>query len=164
MAIRIAFYPGSFDPPTNGHVDVIQHASRMVDKLIVGVGINPTKTPIFKGQERLEMLNAICSDIKTCVVETVIFDDLLIKAAKRHDANFIIRGIRDGTDLDYEMQMAGMNATLEPDVLTIFIPASPLTRIISATMVRQIASLKGNVENFAPKIVTDRLRVKFPII
>ncbi len=163
MATRVAFYPGSFDPPTYGHVDILKHAARMVDRLVVGVGVNPTKTPLFTENDRFDMLSTICSDIKNCVTEIITFDDLLVNAAKRHNAGLIIRGIRDGTDLDYEMQMAGMNTMLEPSISTIFCPASPSTRFITATMVRQIASMQGNVECFVPKIVADKLLAKFSI-
>ncbi len=163
MTVRTAFYPGSFDPPTNGHLDVLKHAAKLVDRLVVGIGINPSKTALFTVEERIKMLENICSEIKDCFIQIVTFDDLLVKAAKRHGANLIIRGLRDGTDLDYEMQMSGMNMTMEPDILTVFLPSSPLVRPITATLVRQIAAMKGNIESFVPEAVAQKLSLKFSI-
>jgi pantetheine-phosphate adenylyltransferase len=149
---RVAFYPGSFDPVTNGH---------LVDKLVIGIGINPNKATLFTSVERIEMLNEACKTILGCKIEIVTFDDLLVKAAKRHEADLIIRGLRDGTDLDYEMQMSGMNMIMEPNILTVFLPASPLVRPITATLVRQIASMSGDVSAFVPHFVTQKLTQKF---
>lgn len=163
MTVRTAFYPGSFDPPTNGHLDVLKHATKMVDKLVVGVGINSAKSALFTVEERVTMLKDICSEIKNCLIQIVAFDDLLIKAAKRYNANFIIRGLRDGTDFDYEMQMSGMNMTMEPNILTVFLPSSPLVRPITATLVRQIAAMKGNIESFVPEVVVQKLSLKFSV-
>jgi pantetheine-phosphate adenylyltransferase len=158
---RVAFYPGSFDPVTNGHLDVLRHAVRLVDKLVIGIGINPKKATLFTSVERIEMLNEACKTISGYKIEIVTFDDLLVKAAKRHEADLIIRGLRDGTDLDYEMQMSGMNMIMEPNILTVFLPASPLVRPITATLVRQIASMKGDVSAFVPDFVTQKLTQKF---
>jgi pantetheine-phosphate adenylyltransferase len=158
---RIAFYPGSFDPVTNGHLDVLKHAVRLADKLVVGIGINPNKTSLFTVDERIEMLRKVCNQISGSEIEIVTFDDLLVKAANRCNANLIIRGLRDGTDLDYEMQMSGMNMIMEPNILTVFLPASPLVRPITATLVRQIASMKGDVSAFVPDFIVQKLQSKF---
>ncbi|MCK0197771.1 pantetheine-phosphate adenylyltransferase [Ancylobacter sp. 6x-1] len=160
MSARIAFYPGSFDPPTNGHVEVARAAARLADRLVVAVGVHPGKTPLFSAPERLELLRAVFAPIAAgegAELDCVTFDDLVVDAARRHGAQLIIRGLRDGTDLDYEMQMAGMNATLAPDVQTVFLPASPIARPITATLVRQIAAMGGDVSAFVPAAVKARL-------
>ncbi len=161
---RVAFYPGSFDPVTNGHLDVLLHAARLADRLVIAIGINPNKAPLFSPDDRIEMLHEVCSDISAstgCTIEIVTFADLLVNAARRHGANLLIRGLRDGTDLDYEMQMSGMNAVMAPDIMTVFLPASPLVRPITATLVRQIAGMKGDVSAFVPATVARRLSTKF---
>lgn len=163
-AMRTAFYPGSFDPPTNGHVEVARAAARLVDRLVVGVGIHPGKTPLFAPAERLEMLSEVFAPIareEGARLDCVTFDTLVVDAAEAHGASLLIRGLRDGTDLDYEMQMAGMNATLKPGVQTVFLPASPIARPITATLVRQIAAMGGDVSAFVPGPVLVRLRGRF---
>ena len=161
---RIAFYPGSFDPVTNGHMDVLKHAARLADRLIIAIGIHPGKQPLFSAGERQDMLREVCGPVTEatgCEVEIVTFGDLVIAAARRHGASLLIRGLRDGTDLDYEMQMAGMNAVMQPDILTVFLPASALVRPITATLVRQIAAMQGDISAFVPQTVAVRLRAKF---
>lgn len=162
---RTAFYAGSFDPVTNGHVDVIRHACQLVDRLVIGIGLHPGKAPLFSAEERAAMLTESCgADAveRGCALDIVTFADLAIMAARRVGADLLIRGLRDGTDLDYEMQMAGMNITLAPEIQTIFLPASPAFRPIAATLVRQIASMGGDVSAFVPKPVLERLLRKFP--
>ena len=161
---RVALYPGSFDPVTNGHLDVVRQACALVDRLIVAIGIHPGKAPLFSTDERLEMVAEVFKPIAAhakCQLECVTFDDLTVTAAQRAGATILIRGLRDGTDLDYEMQIAGMNQTLVPDVHTVFIPASATVRPITATLVRQIASMGGEVSHFVPKAVAARLKTKF---
>ncbi|MBS7541248.1 pantetheine-phosphate adenylyltransferase [Ancylobacter lacus] len=163
MSARIAFYPGSFDPPTNGHVEVARAAARLSDRLIVAVGVHPGKTPLFPAAERLEMLRAVFAPIaeaEGAVLDCVTFDDLVVDAARRNGASLLIRGLRDGTDLDYEMQMAGMNAVLAPDIQTVFLPASPIARPITATLVRQIAAMGGDVSAFVPAVVREKLATR----
>ncbi|MEY9369964.1 pantetheine-phosphate adenylyltransferase [Bradyrhizobium diazoefficiens] len=124
---RIAFYPGSFDPITNGHLDVVRHAVPLCDRLVVAIGVHPGKKPLFSTEERLKMLEDVCGPVATqagCVLEAVTFDDLSVTAARKHGATIMIRGLRDGTDLDYEMQLAGMNEAMAPEVHTVFLPAS----------------------------------------
>ena len=160
---RIALYPGSFDPVTNGHLDVVRHAVGLCDRLVVAIGVHPGKKPLFSVEERLEMLQEVFGPVAAkagCAFDCITFDDLAVTAAQRVGATILIRGLRDGTDLDYEMQMAGMNETMAPDVHTVFVPASPTVRPITATLVRQIAGMGGNVSNFVPKAVATRLKAK----
>ena len=162
--MRIALYPGSFDPVTNGHLDVVRQAVALVDRLVVAIGIHPGKKPLFSTEERLEMVREVFAPIASqtgCEVDAMTYDDLVVTAAKRAGASILIRGLRDGTDLDYEMQMAGMNETMAPEVKTVFLPASPMVRPITATLVRQIAGMGGDVSNFVPNIVASRLKAKF---
>jgi pantetheine-phosphate adenylyltransferase len=159
-----AFYAGSFDPVTNGHLDMIEAACRLVDRLVLAIGVHPGKTPIFSAQERAELLREIAGPVATSFateLEVVTFDDLTIDAAKRAGATILVRGLRDGTDLDLEMQLAGMNHTMAPGLQTVLLPATPQVRHITATLVRQIASMGGDVTAFVPPIVADRLKAKF---
>lgn len=161
---RTALYAGSFDPVTNGHVDVIRSAVRLSDRLVIAVGVHPGKTPLFSADERVAMLDETCAPLARaarCKLSCITFSDLVVETAQRVGASVLIRGLRDGTDLDYEMQMAGMNEAMAPDVQTIFLPASPAVRPITATLVRQIASMGGDVSAFVPDPVLARLKSKF---
>jgi pantetheine-phosphate adenylyltransferase len=161
---RVALYPGSFDPVTNGHLDVVRQACTLVDRLVVAIGIHPGKAPLFSTEDRLEMVQEVFAPIAAkagCVIECVTFNDLTVTAAQRAGATILIRGLRDGTDLDYEMQIAGMNQTLVPEVHTVFIPASATVRPITATLVRQIAGMGGDVSHFVPRAVATRLKARF---
>ncbi len=160
-----AFYPGSFDPLTNGHLDVLRHAFRLTNRLVIGIGAQATKTPLFSVEARSEMITDAArplAEAAGATFEVVAFDDLLVFAARRFGTSILIRGLRDGTDLDYEMQMAGMNEAMAPDMLTVFLPSSPMVRPITATLVRQIASMGGDVSRFVPPTVARKLREKFP--
>jgi pantetheine-phosphate adenylyltransferase len=161
---RIALYAGSFDPVTNGHLDVVRHAVRLADKLILAIGLHPGKAPLFSADERLAMLAETCGPLARdakCELACITFADLVVETARREGADILIRGLRDGTDLDYEMQMAGMNEAMAPEVQTVFLPASPMVRPITATLVRQIAGMGGDVSAFVPAAVTARLKKKF---
>jgi pantetheine-phosphate adenylyltransferase len=161
---RIALYPGSFDPVTNGHMDVVRHAVGLCDRLVVAIGVHPSRAPLFTVEERLSMLREVFESVASsagCEFDCTTFDDLTVTAAKRAGATILIRGLRDGTDLDYEMRIAGMNETMAPGVRTVFLPASPTVRPITATLVRQIAGMGGDVSNFVPKAVAKRLKAKF---
>ena len=161
---RIALYPGSFDPVTNGHLDVVRHAVGLCDRLIVAIGVHPGKKPLFSLEERFAMVREVFAPIAAkagCAFDCTTYDNLTVTAAQQSGASIMIRGLRDGTDLDYEMQIAGMNQTLVPDVHTVFIPASATVRPITATLVRQIASMGGDVSHFVPKAVATRLKTKF---
>ena len=160
---RTALYTGSFDPVTNGHVDVVRHACRLADRLVIAIGVHPGKAPMFSAEERADMLREACALVAAgegASLEVTTFDGLAVDAARRHGATIIVRGVRDGTDLDYEMQMAAMNETMAPEVQTIFLPASPAVRPITATLVRQIAAMDGDVNAFVPPAVADRLRAR----
>jgi pantetheine-phosphate adenylyltransferase len=161
---RTALYTGTFDPVTNGHLDVIRHACRMVDRLVIAIGVHPGKTPLFAVEDRAAMLREVgepIARVEQAVLEVVTFDDLAVSAARRVGAQMMIRGLRDGTDLDYEMQMAGMNDAMAPDILTVFLPASARVRPITATLVRQIAAMGGDVSGFVPEPVARRLSARF---
>ena len=161
---RIAFYAGSFDPVTNGHLDVVSQAFGLCERLVIAIGVHPGKTPLFPVEERLAMVREVFEPMAKsarCELECTTFDDLTVTAAKRANATILIRGLRDGTDLDYEMQIAGMNGTMAPQIRTVFLPASPAVRPITATLVRQIAGMGGDVSHFVPKSVAKRIKTKF---
>jgi pantetheine-phosphate adenylyltransferase len=161
---RTALYAGSFDPVTNGHLDVVRQAVGLCDRLIVAIGINPGKKPLFSVEERLAMIKDVFGPIGAkagCAIEAATYDNLTVAAAQKAGATIMIRGLRDGTDLDYEMQISGMNQTMAPDVQTVFLPASPGVRPITATLVRQIAAMGGNVAPFVPASVAAGLKAKF---
>jgi len=161
---RIALYAGSFDPVTNGHLDVVRHAVRLADKLVIAIGVHPGKAPLFSADERLAMLRDTCGPLAkaaNCELVCVPFSGLVIEEAKRQGATVLVRGLRDGTDFDYEMQMAGMNAAMAPAIQTVFLPPSPAVRPITATLVRQIAGMGGDVAAFVPALVAARLKRKF---
>ncbi|HZT47194.1 MAG TPA: pantetheine-phosphate adenylyltransferase [Hyphomicrobiaceae bacterium] len=160
---RTGFTSGSFDPVTNGHLDVIGRAARMVDRLVIGIGVHPGKTPLFSTDEKIDMLKAETAGIAKAAgitVDIVTFGNLTVDAARAAGATLIFRGLRDGTDFDYEMQMAGMNAAMAPGLDTVFLPASPAVRHITGTLVRQIASMGGDVSGFVPAGVARRLAAK----
>jgi pantetheine-phosphate adenylyltransferase len=161
---RTAYYPGSFDPVTNGHLDVVRQAVGLCDRLIVAIGINAGKKPLFSVEERFAMIKDVFGPIGAragCAIEAATYDNLTVTAAQKAGATIMIRGLRDGTDLDYEMQISGMNQTMAPDVQTVFLPASPSVRPITATLVRQIAAMGGNVAPFVPASVAAGLKAKF---
>ena len=161
---RIALYPGSFDPVTNGHLDVVQRAVHLCDRMIVAVAVHSSKAPLFTTEERLNMLREVFAPVAAaagCGFEATTYDNLTVAAAQKSGATLMIRGLRDGTDLDYEMQLAGMNQIMAPDVETVFVPASPDVRPITATLVRQIAGMGGNFAPFVPPSVAASLRAKF---
>ncbi len=158
-----AFYPGSFDPMTNGHLDILAQALNVAARVVVGIGVHPGKTPMFSFEERAELIRLSLADAlpeRSGDVEVVSFANLLVDAARDHGAGMVIRGLRNGTDLDYEMQMAGMNLTLAPSLQTVFLPAITTSQPITATLVRQIASMGGDVSAFVPKAVHDALATK----
>ena len=161
---RAALYAGSFDPVTNGHLDVVRQAVRLTGRLVLAIGIHPGKAPLFSAEERAAMLQETCADVAKqagCDLKVTTISDLVVTAAKREGAEMLIRGLRDGTDLDYEMQMAGMNEAMAPDIQTVFLPASPRVRPITATLVRQIAGMGGDISHFVPALVVARLKKKF---
>ncbi len=158
---RTALYPGTFDPVTNGHLDILAAALGIADEVVVAIGINAAKSPRFSVSERKAMIEKSLAKSKDADRVTVIsFDGLVVDAAKEVGASILIRGLRDGTDLDYEMQMAGINAALAPALRTVFLPSSPLVRHITTSLVRQVAALGGDVSAFVPAHVAKKLREK----
>ena len=164
MTERIAIYAGSFDPLTNGHLDVLKASLAVADRIYAAIGIHPGKKPLFSFEERVGLIETVAAHelgADAGRIAVVSFDGLVVDAARKHGASIMIRGLRDGTDLDYEMQMAGMNEVMAPELQTIFLPASPSVRTITATLVRQIASMGGNIEPFVPAAVVAPLTAKF---
>ncbi len=160
---RIGFYSGSFDPVTLGHVDVIRRSLKLVDTLVIGIGTHPGKAPMFTVDERREMLDREAGPIAKELgarIKVVTFAGLTVDAAREAGATAIFRGLRDSTDFDYEMQMCGMNGAMAEDIDTVFLPASPGVRHITATLVRQIAMMGGDVTDFVSRDVARRLKAK----
>ena len=161
---RIAFYLGSFDPVTFGHIDIARRATKLVDRLVVAIGTHHDKQALFGAEERLGLVaDALgpVADETGAAFDVTTFDTLTVSAAHDAGASVIIRGLRDAGDFDYEMQMAGMNAAMAPEIATVFLPAAPAVRPITATLVRQIAAMGGDVSPFVPPAVAARLKKKF---
>jgi pantetheine-phosphate adenylyltransferase len=161
---RVGLYAGSFDPLTNGHLDMLQASFGLFDHVIVAIGIHPSKAPLFSADERKAMILEVAGPLaktRGATLEVRTFDNLVVHFAREVGAHTLIRGLRDGADLDYEMQLSGMNAAIAPDLQTVFFPASPADRHITATLVRQIAAMGGDVTPFVPKMVAKALAKKF---
>lgn len=157
---RIGLYAGSFDPITNGHLDVLEAAARICDRVVIAIGVHPGKKPVFEAAERKAMIEKASASIARAYkakIDVITFDGLVITAAKKSKATLLIRGLRDGTDFDYEMQMSGMNGEMAAAIQTVFIPATPATRYITGTLVRQIAAMGGDVSKFVPDFVAKKL-------
>jgi pantetheine-phosphate adenylyltransferase len=162
--MKIALYAGSFDPLTNGHMAVMAGALAIADALVIAIGVHPGKNSLFSFAEREALIGSLASgtfkeDAKK--ISVVSFDGLAVDAARKAGASILVRGLRDGTDFDYEMHMAGMNGAMAPEVQTVFIPAAPGSRHITATLVRQIAAMGGDVSAFVPKAAAAALAKKF---
>ena len=153
-----AIYPGSFDPVTNGHLDVIRRSSKMVDELIVGVLNNNAKMPLFSAEERVKMLKEVTKDIPN--VRIYPFDGLLIDFAAKMEAGVVIRGLRAITDFEYELQMSQTKHKLNPDVETIFLTTSIEYSYLSSTTVKEIASYGGDITQFVPEAIVGKLEQK----
>lgn len=156
---RIAFFPGSFDPLTNGHVDVIRGALELAEHLVVAIGIHPRKKPLFSTEARVDMLNEVIASMAPDPdsVSVIHYEGLLVDAARKAGASLIVRGLRDAGDIAGELRMAAMNQDLAPKLQTVFLPATPKHRHISATLVRQVAEMRGDVSAFVPAVVAARL-------
>ncbi len=158
---RVGVYPGTFDPPTLGHVDVIRGGARLVDRLVVGVGVNPGKTPLFDLEQRLAMLGELAESLAGEAglgrIEVRPFSGLVVHFARDHGATVLVRGLRSSTDFDYEFQMAGMNGTMAPAVETVFLMASPAHQAIASSLVRDIARMGGDYRPFVTANVAKRL-------
>ncbi len=156
---RIGLYPGTFDPVTNGHMDVIGRAARLVDRLVVGVAINAGKGPLFPLEERVELVRAETEKVarrSSCEVLVQPFTGLLIGFAREVGARMIVRGLRAVSDFDYEFQMAGMNHRLDPEIETVFLMASETNQFISSRFVKEIAMLGGDITSFVPALTLER--------
>ena len=158
--MRIGLYPGSFDPITNGHIDIIKRSLVLVDKLVIAIGVSATKTPLFSFEQRQAMLEAEIGPMAEKLgveMQVISFQDLLVNVARAQGAQIIIRGLRNGEDFEYEAQMTAMNRTMASDVETVFLSASPETAHISSTLVRQILAMKGDISPFVPKSALENL-------
>jgi pantetheine-phosphate adenylyltransferase len=163
-ADRVGVYPGTFDPITSGHMEVVRRSMRLVDKLVIGPAINIGKGPLFSLEERIAMLKDDIADFPEAErsrIEVVPFEGLLIHFARQVNASVIIRGLRAVSDFEYEIQMANMNARMEPNVETIFLMASDRHQFIASSLVKDIARLGGDTSQFVSKKVYERLRAKF---
>lgn len=160
---RSALYPGSFDPVTNGHVDVISRAARLFDRLVLAVGVHHGKKSLFSLEEKTFHLDTIAAPISMetgCKIEIVSFAGLVVEAMKSHETKVMVRGLRDTTDFEYEMQLAGMNAEMSPGSDTIFLPASPNVRHIASSLVKQISTMQGDIARFVPHCVLKDMQAK----
>ncbi len=156
---KIAVYPGTFDPVTNGHVDLIERGLRIFETVIIAVLVNPKKEPLFTIEERLEMINNSTAGIKNIIVEA--FDGLLVEYSKKRGASAIIRGLRAVSDFEYEMQMALMNRRLDTGIETVFMMPSEEYSYLTSSIVKEVASFGGSVAGLVPAVVEERLREKF---
>jgi pantetheine-phosphate adenylyltransferase len=156
---RTVIYPGSFDPVTVGHYEVIRRAAKMFDHLVVGVLVNYSKTPTFSIKERMELLKEVTADLKN--VEVVGFEGLLAEYCRDNHIDAIVKGLRAMSDFEYEFQMAIINRKLNPQLETVFIPADSEAMYLSSSMVREVASMGGDISNFVPECIHDKIVERF---
>lgn len=156
---RIAVYPGTFDPVTNGHLDLVQRSLTIFDEVIVAIAVNPKKAPLFSVEERIDLFKAVTARYKNVVIEG--FDGLLVDYVKERKAVAIIRGLRAVSDFEYEMQMALMNRRLDNTIETVFLMPNEAYSFITSTIVREAASYGGDVSSLVPKVVVEKLKKKF---
>jgi pantetheine-phosphate adenylyltransferase len=154
-----AIYPGTFDPITDGHLDIISRASKLFHQVIIAIAVSQGKTPLFSLEERVDMVKEVTSSLPN--IRIIGFGNLLVDCAKEHKANVVLRGLRAVSDFEYEFQMAGMNRRLSPELETMFLTPAEQYEFISSSMIREIAKLKGDVSSFVPQYVEDRLIKKF---
>lgn len=157
---RVGVYPGTFDPPTKGHRDIIERALSLVDRLVIGVGVNTTKSPLFTSEERVAMVQADVASLSGGKISVKPFKGLVVRFAEEEGARVIIRGLRSVTDFDYEAQMAAANGGMSPGIETMFLFADPGTQAVSGTLVREIARLGGDVSHFVSPAVAAKLALK----
>lgn len=154
----VALYPGTFDPITNGHTDLVRRAAQLFDEVIIAVAANPQKQPLFNLAERVKLATTVLADVKGARVTG--FDNLLVDCVRQHKANVILRGLRAASDFEYEFQLAGMNRRLAPEVETVFMTPSEQEMFISASLVKEIALLGGNVSDFVDVRVAAAMAAK----
>lgn len=159
MTSQVALYAGSFDPPTNGHLDLVERASQLFPRVIVAIGKNSARQPLFSVDERLQLLRTVCSSFPNVTVAQ--FDGLLVDYARQQGARVIVRGLRAQTDFEYELQIAHANADLAPELDTVFLPTRTRHGFVSASLVREIARHHGDVSRYAPPVVCAALQTKF---
>jgi pantetheine-phosphate adenylyltransferase len=162
--MRVGLYPGSFDPVTYGHVDIVRRAAHLVDRLVIAIGTHHDKHPLFTASERVKLTSEVLDPVAKKAgleLEVTTYGNLTVDAAKSAGATVVIRGLRDAGDFDYEMQMAGMNQALAPEIETVFLASSPESRHIAASLVRQIAAMGGDISSFVPPVVASALKQKF---
>ncbi|HWD66771.1 MAG TPA: pantetheine-phosphate adenylyltransferase [Caulobacteraceae bacterium] len=159
---RIALYPGTFDPVTNGHLDIISRAVKLVDKLIIGIAVNPAKSPLFSLEERVEIIREETLECaKVTEVEVRTYDNLTIHFAREVGAQMVIRGLRAVADFEYEFRMTAMNQQLDRDIETVFLMADPRHQALASSLVKDIVSMRGDISRFVPPGVARRLVAKF---
>lgn len=159
MKPSLAVYAGSFDPATFGHLDVVSRAAKLFSRVVVAVGANPTRSPLFTVDERIALLKVVVAELPNVEVDS--FDGLLVDYCARRGARVLVRGLRVSMDFEYELQLAQANADMMPDVDTVFLPTSANYGFVTASLVREIASHRGDVSRYAPAAVCDALRTKF---
>lgn len=160
---RVGIYPGTFDPVTRGHLDIVRRGLKLVDRLVIGVATNPGKTPLFTLDERVEQVRRETAPLiegQATAVEVVPFDELLMHFAERVGAGIIIRGLRAVSDFEYEFQMAGMNGYLNPDIETVFLMADAKLQPIASRLVKEVASYGGDISNFVPPAIAEEIRIR----
>jgi pantetheine-phosphate adenylyltransferase len=156
--VAVALCPGSFDPPTNGHVDVIQRTARLFDRVVVAVIANPSKEPLFSLDERTSMLTQSLTEVANCEVDS--FDGLLVDFARSHGVDAVVKGLRAVSDFEYELQMAQMNTSLAPELETLFVTATPAWAFLSSSLVKEVARHGGGIDSFVPSVVAEGLKRK----
>ncbi len=161
MKQRVGLYPGTFDPVTNGHIDIIGRAVKLVDSLVIGVAVNADKAPLFSLDERVAMVRAECDGIFNGQIEVRPFDSLLMAFAEEIGAGIIVRGLRAVADFEYEFQMTAMNQQLNREIETVFLMADPRHQAIASRLVKEIARLGGDIDPFLPPRVAKQVRAKF---
>lgn len=157
--MRIAVYPGSFDPITNGHLDIIKRASKLYDKVIVGVLSNGGKTPLFSADERIDMISHVISDLPNVCCDS--FDGLLVDFLKGHNAAVIVKGLRTVADFEYEFQMALLNKALNPEYETMFMMTNSKFSYISSSMVKEVAKFQGQLDGLVPEYIAEKVKEKY---
>ncbi len=157
--MRIAVYPGSFDPITNGHLDIIKRASKLYDKVIVGVLSNGGKTPLFSADERIDMISHVISDLPNVCCDS--FDGLLVDFLKSHNAAVIVKGLRTVADFEYEFQMALLNKALNPEYETMFMMTNSKFSYISSSMVKEVAKFQGQLDGLVPEYIAEKVKEKY---